>query len=705
MFPRCILMTVRAMSAAVLMGALPPSLLSFPAPEADPPGAPRREAHPVNCWVLQSPRPGQPVPDFPYEGSGGYDPLRRRWIHHGGHDGIPQGFQTFLFDLESGRWEQRFPPTSPPGACCVDGANVFDRVQGVFVRFPGGSLGHGYQWSRGVKLKESHVWIYDPQTNEFINMRPEPYGMKGRQSAPIGGLNSSGTYDPEHELVISFGGQSSSGAHQRLFAYDVYSNQLYILPAKQSPPARDGAALAYDRSQNRLVLFGSQYLVDERTWLYDFQTENWEALKLEPHPPAHKVTRDYCTIPRMAYDSRHQVLLLVVWKAQDGHETWVLDLKQRQWRKMNPVQEPSPSKSRSRNLDYDEERNLFILETSSDKTNRPEIWTYRYAEQKQEKQLSAPQSLRALTDEEGGVQLAWSAVGGAERYRIYRAVADKPWQTQFTLAGQTDSCTWRDRAPSATATTWYRITAVDAQGRESPPSRRARSDPPAPRRLTASATDKGVSLQWPAADQADIVGWHVYRGRVIPRTVRKGQPAAWRDNDPEYDQPQFVEVQDIVQWQRLTREPVRQTHWHDTVTLRQKSPDSDYPWTVYAYVLRAVNRLGRESGPSPYVLTIPSEPRHVLCREVEDFAEIQWEPPLEKNVIGYHIYMLRGTWEIIRLTDQPIRETRYRYRVGRQRVTRFWVTAVDHLGQEGQPSSPAWFGRAYRGFFEGDWHQ
>src|SRR6266542_1211960 len=71
--------------------------------------------HPINQWVKQSPREGAAVPNFPYEGSGDYDPFTRKWIHHAGHDGIPQGFHTFTFDLDTGKWEQRFPPTSPPG--------------------------------------------------------------------------------------------------------------------------------------------------------------------------------------------------------------------------------------------------------------------------------------------------------------------------------------------------------------------------------------------------------------------------------------------------------------------------------------------------------------------------------------------------------------------------------------------------------------
>ncbi|MEJ7733139.1 MAG: hypothetical protein WKG00_28580 [Polyangiaceae bacterium] len=38
-------------------------------------------------------------------------------------------------------------------------------------------------------------------------------------------------------------------------------------------------------------------------------------------------------------------------------------------------------------------------------------------------------------------------------------------------------------------------------------------------------------------------------------------------------------------------------------------------------------------------------------------------------------------------------------------TTRFWITAVGALGQEGQPSTPAWFGQRYEGYFEGERQQ
>src|SRR6185436_1014992 len=136
---------------------------------------------------------------FGWEGSGSYDPFSRQWIHFGGHDGIPQGFHLFQDDLDTGRWRQRFPNTSPPGVCCVDGANVFDLASRRFVRFPGASLVHGYQWIRGVKLKDSHVWLYDPATNAWTNMRPPPYAPYGAREG-LGRLDAAATYDVTHEV-------------------------------------------------------------------------------------------------------------------------------------------------------------------------------------------------------------------------------------------------------------------------------------------------------------------------------------------------------------------------------------------------------------------------------------------------------------------------------------------------------------------------
>src|SRR5262249_38896921 len=77
----------------------------------------------------------------------------------------------------------------------------------------------------------------------------------------------------------------------------------------------------------------------------------------------------------------------------------------------------------------------------------------------------------------------------------------------------------------------------------------------------------------------------------------------------------------------------------------------------------------------------------------------------EKGIAGYHVYKLGAKpFEIVRVTETPVRATAFTHRAGRT-TTRYWVVAVDALGQEGQPSSPVWFHHSYKGFYPGDWHQ
>ena len=75
-------------------------------------------------------------------------------------------------------------------------------------------------------------------------MRPPPYTQPEKYSRDvIGGLNSSATYDPNHEVTVSFGGQGAGGSTNGLFVYDAYSNHLEQRRPPESPSRRDGAGL------------------------------------------------------------------------------------------------------------------------------------------------------------------------------------------------------------------------------------------------------------------------------------------------------------------------------------------------------------------------------------------------------------------------------------------------------------------------------
>jgi len=646
-------------------------------------------AHPENTWVRQSPRDGHPIPKFGWEGSGAYDPAHRTWIHQGGHDGIPQGFAQFAFSLETGAWEQVFPPNSPPGSCCVDGANVYDPACRRFVRFPGAALGHGWQWSRKVKMKASPVWLYDPEARAWTNMRPPPYKEPERYSKTVpGSLNAGATYDPVHEVSITFGGQTSGGGTNSLFAYDAWSNTLERLEGKGPPEPRDGHGIAYDAKNDSLVVFGSQYGNDEKTWFYRVEANAWEGVDLEPHPPGKK-GKTYSTIPKLAYDSLNGVCLCVAWDDATGqHQTWALDVAARKWTAMKPATEPDTSTSRSRNLSYLPEQNVFLLELVG-KDRGPEIWTYRY--RKGPKPQDPPSGVEVVT-EAGKATLTWKGTGDA---KIYRAQADKSWEAKYAEIGTSRDGRFQDDGLAAGKTYFYRVDR-SASVRTQP---RVLLKPV----VSVLAPDR-IEVSWNGHPAKDIAGYNVYRGVVSVQTVKKGAPGAWKDNDPEYAEPQVVAVRDITGIARLNAAPIAATSFTDTsVDLSKKGPESgDYKYAVHAYIVRAVNRLGTESGPSPYALTLPSEPENVLIREKSGGAELKWDASKEKGVAGYLVYEI-ADHKVARITPEPVKASPFA--LTGNGTKRYCVVAVDAIGQEGQPSSSAWFNKSYKGFFAGEWHQ
>jgi hypothetical protein len=671
--------------------------------------------HPENVWVKQSPREGAPSPRYLYEGSGAWNPLARQFIRWGGHDGIPQGFHLFVWNLETGRWQQRFPNTSPPGACCIDGANVFDVANNCFVRFPGASLGHGWQWYRGVQLKRSHVWLYDAANNTWTNMRPPPYKEPPKYSRDVlGSLDAGGTYDANHEVSISFGGQGDAGGMNNLFVYDAYSNHLERLDAANPPSPRDGMGICYDTTNDCLVVFGGQYTDDEKTWIYRYRTNRWEAHDLNPRPPGKK-RKTYSTIPKMAFDSVNGVCVCVVWLEEKGGalETWALDVAKLRWTKMSPPVEPEPTGSRARNMGYDPALNLVFLESVTPK-GEARIWTYRYRKAQPTDRPEPPTDLIVVTAP-GKAHLLWkpSPSAGVREYRVYRAQTDKPWLAEFAHVGTGKGSAakdpqYEDTGLEAGKVYIYTVRAVGANGRESRDSVKARTQPHAPLPPTVCVQDaKLVSVNFNIYSSLVNVARHrLYRGvvHVATNTTSKG---SWGYNDPEYPEPVVDRVLDITGIQKIGEMPFHSHFFLDTtVDLTRKGPESaDYKYAVYAYIVRAVSWVGAESGPSPYVLTIPAEPDKVMLREKGRDAEIELYGPVLANIIGtesYRVYRVDSK-TVTRLTPEPIKEGFFTIRNAGH--ARYVVVGVDGLGQEGQPSSPVWSGQSYEGFFEGQWHQ
>jgi len=155
--------------------------------------------------------------------------------------------------------------------------------------------------------------------------------------------------------------------------------------------------------------------------------------------------------------------------------------------------------------------------------------------------------------------------------------------------------------------------------------------------------------------------------------------------------------------------------------LPQAAPDKSiaqdgkpYKFAVYAYRVTAVNKLGVESGPSPYYLTVPGPVSDLKSRERKGETDLRWSVNKEKDVVGYRVYRMEGRFNdaaVTLLTAEPLKATTFTDKIANSPnddAKRYYVVAVDGLGQEGIVGSPTWGNREYAKYYVGfleEWHQ
>jgi hypothetical protein len=610
-----------------------------------------------NTWVKRSPlKDGPPSPSLAYEGSMGYDPLHRvviRWAGHNQGGGGEQNGETWTFDPLTAKWTLKEPNTSPPGACC-NNQNLFDPVQNRFIRFPAFSGSHGWHWFRENYLSNSTLWTYDLETNTWRDMRPVP--------APRVSPLRCASWDTDHQVAVVFGGE---GNQEGTVVYDPYTNTWTRMNPKVQPAWRSGGQMVYDQARKLHILFGSQFTDDQHTWAYDLVKNEWRDLKPEKMPPTDN------NDPVMAYDLANKLIVAVVnvFDKKDGkeatgghHETWTYDAGKNAWTKMNPPREPDGWGHRRRIMVAIPDQNLILMESYVNPGSRvpgvereQQIWTYRSADAKSEATPKSPVSVKANT-----------------RPRIVEDAT---------------------------------VSVVSA---------------------------KEARLSWKAPPGSDIAGYHVER--AVVEVYSEDQIKRLKTDTPPLQEPSVGAVKAIGKFTRLTKEPVKTTAYTDS-TLDLSKPqtiEGDPLWThrfaenqldangkpyhyaVHAYRIRAVNERGAEGGDSPYFLTIPSSPKWLFSKEDGDDCRLKWQASVEQGIKGYRVYRMESPringagQKCNRVTAEAIKETQYTDAGIGKAPRRYWVVAVDALGQEGIPSAPTWHYREYRRFyvpFVGEWHQ
>ena len=652
-----------------------------------------------NTWVKRSPLPGgPPSPRLGYESSWAYDPVHGKMIRWGAHDpggGGPQLSETWTFDLNTCKWDFVRTNNNPPGNCCCR-ENVFDTRRGLFVRFSYPAFGHGWYWDRGRFLREDTVWTFDLAKKRWIDMRPS----KG----PGLNVGKPAFYDPKRDIIWVY--------DTKLRTYDLYTNRWKTANLSKEIGKRTYAGMALDTVHDKMVLFGDHYKSDPRTWVYDIAKDRWIDMKPKVSPPGIR------SCPTMVYDSLNRVMILVTLAdrydtkdaAKKRMETWTYDLGKNEWTKMNPPREPDYSGTRGRLMRYLPDRNIVILEGRT--RNEQQIWTYRLGAQKVHTALRwlkhkqppmHPTELTAETQPGGKVKLAWKGVDAAVGYHVYRSHTREPWQVAFgkLTKDPVKTTTFLDAELSPGKIYTYRVTAAVRTGPalyvgpgpipekviELEPSVSVRTQPHLIINSRIDVLSKSkVVYSWEKSKGPDVVGYVVERAVLRPISAAQ-KIATVKQYAAGIDLGVMVEKAALGQFVRLTPKPINATSFTDTVDVSKqvtikkiswqpwfsggKGPEGvpkmydmtkpGCPHTLYAYRVRAVNRLGIEGGPSPYQMTVPNEVEDLWSKEEGKGVRLRWSPSPHKGIRGYLVYRLNGRFLTpgcgVQLTAKPSRET------------------------------------------------
>jgi HEAT repeat protein len=628
--------------------------------------APPPADQPANTFVLRSwddHVEEDIVCNLTYESSLCYDSRRGRivmWGSHGRRYDTPQTGQTWFYDTAANRWERLVQSRHwPNGTCCVRGT-VFDDANGAVVSpRSGGQNSHGWHNALRANLTQSSPWVLDVATDQWYAANT----LTTRRGGMI-----PGSHDPFNGVNLWWSGD--------LFGFDVYGNRWFDLDVKGQKPASPGSTGGvFDPLTGRFIAVATA-----STWAFDPASGEWTDLKPEgPHPPA-------CP---MVYDKANDVML--AFKLEAGKvSVLVYHPRENRWEAL-PAAKPFPCNDNIWDAAYDEVNNVVVISgqslrgLSASLTAR-ETWTYRYRP-RTDKSPAAPlrsPSLRCMTAADGSVELAWAPVEGAKAagHRIERMVADYPWQGEWSVIGTADgnAASFVHRPPDK-AFSYYRITVLDSEGKAALPGLPCRTAPRILSRVYATVRADGVpEVQWEPSAETDIAGYRVYRAPV----------EAWNAWEKEFD-PKSV----AGSLESATPEPISGTTFVDSAVKVQGTANALSWPRSYAYVVKAVNRWGIESGASPVTLALPDPPGPVCVVPWADGRRlVVWTTCLGRNVSGFQL-MRMDDWnrEYVFSTDAsplpaPLAWDGEATPMSDRR--RYYASGMDGIGTTGIPTSGAW---------------
>jgi N-acetylneuraminic acid mutarotase len=188
-------------------------------------------------------------------------------------------------------------------------------------------------------------------------------GCQLSSSSPSARHGAKMIYDPVGKQVILFGGRGKSEIGGDLlndiWAFDLEKEKWREIEISTQPPSRLSPGFVYDPSHHQVILFGgysSRGRLDD-TWLLDLNDYQWKEIHPDLSPPAR-------SDPGMAYDGSNQIVLLFGGYCLENQrdqcdDTWVFEPESNRWIDMNPSSSPPVMYGHS--LNYDSLNGQFLV--------------------------------------------------------------------------------------------------------------------------------------------------------------------------------------------------------------------------------------------------------------------------------------------------------------------------------------------------------
>ncbi|MEX0704771.1 MAG: kelch repeat-containing protein [Planctomycetales bacterium] len=197
-------------------------------------------------------------------------------------------------------------------------------------------------------------------------------------------------YRPKDKsLFYFFGGLTLS--------FDTEKNTWTNLEPKHSPPPVTCGAICYDPVNNAMILFGGGHVAEKApdgklvgytgTWAYSFADKDWKRLATEEGPSsAHPIDETIVDAPPprmnspLVCDEKHGVLVLFGGDSQSHYfaDTFLFDLKTRQWRHARATNNPPPRAGHF--TVYDPQSGWVIIGGGYNRKDLSDMWAYSVKE-------------------------------------------------------------------------------------------------------------------------------------------------------------------------------------------------------------------------------------------------------------------------------------------------------------------------------------